>query len=145
MRLDDGRVVPNFIGQALRGEPITVYGSGEQTRSFCYQSDLIDGFWRLMNSDYVGPVNIGNPAECSILQLAMMVIDLTGSRSRIVHRKLPQDDPKQRQPDISRAQDLFDWRPRTTLEDGLQSTIAYFDRLLSDQKLRAQLVNEPAA
>src|SRR5438105_2540158 len=143
----DGRVVSNFIVQALRGEPVTVYGDGSQTRSFCYVDDLIEGLVRLMATgrEVTGPVNIGNPAECSILQLAMMVIDLTGSRSRIVHRKLPQDDPKQRQPDISRAQDLFDWRPRTTFKDGLQSTIAYFDRLLSDQKLRAQLVNEPAA
>lgn len=147
MHPNDGRVISNFIVQALLGRDIAVYGDGSQTRSFCYVDDLIEGLVRLMATgrEVTGPVNIGNPAECSILQLAMMVIDLTGSRSRIVHRKLPQDDPKQRQPDISRAQDLFDWRPRTTLKDGLQSTIAYFDRLLSDQKLRAQLVNEPAA
>jgi UDP-glucuronate decarboxylase len=147
MHPNDGRVVSNFIVQALLGRDITVYGDGSQTRSFCYVDDLIDGLIRLMATpaEITGPVNIGNPIEFSVLDLATMVIDLTGSHSRIVHRPRPQDDPKQRRPDISRAQDLFDWRPHTMLKDGLTKTIAYFDRLLSDQKLRAQLVKEPTA
>jgi UDP-glucuronate decarboxylase len=147
MHPNDGRVVSNFIVQALLGRDITVYGDGTQTRSFCYVHDLIDGLIRLMATpaEVTGPVNIGNPIEFSVLDLARMVIDLTGSPSRIVHRPRPQDDPNQRQPDISRALDLFDWKPRTMLKDGLTSTIAYFDRLLSDQKLRAQVVKEPTA
>ncbi len=147
MHPNDGRVVSNFIVQALLGHDITVYGDGSQTRSFCYVDDLIDGLVRLMATpaEVTGPVNIGNPAEFSMLELATMVIDLTGSRSRIVHGPRPEDDPKQRRPDISRAQDLLDWKPRTMLKDGLTSTIAYFDRLLSDQKLRAQLDKEPSA
>jgi UDP-glucuronate decarboxylase len=146
MHPNDGRVVSNFIVQALLGRDITVYGEGSQTRSFCYVDDLIDGLIRLIAtpSEVTGPVNIGNPGEFSILELATMVIGLTGSRSRIVHRPLPQDDPKQRRPDISRAQELLGWQPRTNLKEGLTSTIAYFDRLLSDEKLRAQLVKEPA-
>jgi len=144
MHPNDGRVVSNFIVQALLGRDITVYGDGSQTRSFCYVDDLIDGLVRLMATqpDVTGPVNIGNPAEFSMLELAKMVVDLTGSRSRIVHRPRPQDDPEQRRPDISRAQELLDWKPRTMLKEGLVSTIAYFDQLLSDQKLRAQLVKE---
>jgi UDP-glucuronate decarboxylase len=147
MHPNDGRVVSNFIVQALLGRDITVYGDGSQTRSFCYVDDLIDGLVRLMatRAEVTGPVNIGNPAEFSILELAAMVIDLTGSHSRIVHRPQPEDDPKQRQPGISRARDLLDWKPRTRLKDGLASTISYFDHLLSDQKLRAQLVKEPSA
>ena len=147
MHPNDGRVVSNFIVQALLGRDITVYGDGSQTRSFCYVDDLIDGLVRLMatRAEVTGPVNIGNPAEFSMLELATMVIDLTGSRSRIVHRPRPEDDPEQRRPDISRAQDLFDWKPRTMLKDGLTRTIAYFDQLLSDQKLRAQLITEPSA
>jgi UDP-glucuronate decarboxylase len=150
MHPNDGRVVSNFIVQALLGRDITVYGDGSQTRSFCYVDDLIDGLIRLMatSAEVTGPINIGNPAEFSILELARLVIDLTGSPSHIVHRPRPEDDPKQRRPDISRAQDLLDWKPRTMLKDGLTSTIAYFDRLLSDKKLRAQLVElvkEPAA
>jgi UDP-glucuronate decarboxylase len=142
MHPNDGRVVSNFIVQALLGRDITVYGDGSQTRSFCYVDDLIDGLIRLMATpaEVTGPINIGNPAEFSILELAHLVIDLTGSPSHIVHRPRPEDDPKQRRPDISRAQDLLDWKPRTMLKDGLTSTIAYFDRLLSDKKLRAQLV-----
>jgi UDP-glucuronate decarboxylase len=142
MHPNDGRVVSNFIVQALLGRDITVYGDGSQTRSFCYVDDLIDGLIRLMATpaEVTGPINIGNPAEFSILELARLVIDLTGSPSHIVHRPRPEDDPKQRRPDISRAQDLLDWKPRTMLKDGLTRTIAYFDRLLSDQKLRAQLV-----
>jgi UDP-glucuronate decarboxylase len=146
MHPNDGRVVSNFIVQALLGRDITVYGEGSQTRSFCYVDDLVDGLIRLMASptEVTGPVNIGNPGEFSILELATMVIRLAGSQSRIVHRRLPQDDPKQRRPDISRAQELLDWQPRTDLKEGLIRTIAYFDRLLSDQKLRAQLVREPS-
>jgi UDP-glucuronate decarboxylase len=147
MHPNDGRVVSNFIVQALLGRDITVYGDGSQTRSFCYVDDLIDGLVRLMatRAEVTGPVNIGNPSEFSMLELAKMVIDLTGSHSHIVHRPRPQDDPEQRRPDISRAQDLLDWKPRTMLRDGLARTIAYFDQLLSDQKLRAQLIKEPSA
>jgi UDP-glucuronate decarboxylase len=147
MHPNDGRVVSNFIVQALLGREITVYGDGSQTRSFCYVDDLIDGLVRLMATppDVTGPVNIGNPTEFPMLELATMVIDLTGSRSRIVHRPRPEDDPKQRQPDISRAQELLDWKPRMMLKDGLARTIAYFERLLSDQKLRTQLAKESSA
>ena len=147
MHPNDGRVVSNFIVQALLGRDITVYGEGSQTRSFCYVDDLIDGLVRLMATapKVTGPVNIGNPVEFSVLELATMVLDLTGSHSRIVHRPRPKDDPKQRQPDISCAHNLLDWRPHTALKDGLARTIAYFDRLLSDQKLRAQLVGELSA
>jgi UDP-glucuronate decarboxylase len=147
MHPNDGRVVSNFIVQALLGRDITVCGDGSQTRSFCYVDDLIDGLVRLMatRAEVTGPVNIGNPTEFSMLELATMVIDLTGSRSRIVHRPRPEDDPRQRRPDISRAQDLLDWKPRTMLKDGLARTITYFDQLLSDQKLRAQLITEPLA
>ena len=140
----DGRVVSNFIVQALLGRDIPVYGDGLQTRSFCYVDDLIDGLVRLMSTraEVTGPVNIGNPTEFSILELATLVIDMVGSRSRILHRPLPENDPKQRQPDISRAQELLDWKPQTALKDGLTRTIAYFDRLLSNQALRDQLVKE---
>jgi UDP-glucuronate decarboxylase len=142
MHPNDGRVVSNFIVQALLGRDITIYGDGLQTRSFCYVDDLIDGLIRLMGTpaDITGPVNIGNPNEFSILELATMVTSLTASHSRIVHHPLPQDDPKQRQPDISYAQKVLDWAPRTMLKEGLRNTIAYFDRLLSDQKLRTQLI-----
>ncbi len=147
MHPNDGRVVSNFIVQALLGRDITVYGEGSQTRSFCYVDDLVDGLIRLMatQAEVTGPVNIGNPGEFSILELATTVIGLTASRSRIVYRPLPQDDPKQRRPDISRAQELLGWQPRTNLKEGLTSTIAYFDQLLSDEKLRAQLAKEPSA
>jgi UDP-glucuronate decarboxylase len=142
MHPNDGRVVSNFIVQALLGRDITVYGDGSQTRSFCYVDDLIDGLIRLTATpaEVTGPVNLGNPIEFAVLELARMVIDLTGSKSRIVHRPRPEDDPKQRRPDISRAEDLLSWKPSTMLKDGLANTIGYFDRLLSDQKLRAQLV-----
>jgi len=127
MRLDDGRVVPNFIGQALRGEPITVYGTGQQTRSFCYVSDLIEGFWRLMNSAHTGPINIGNPTECTILEFAQEIKRLTHSTSEIVLEPLPTaDDPKQRKPDITKARRLLGWEPRVSLEEGLGRTIEYF-------------------
>jgi dTDP-glucose 4,6-dehydratase len=127
MRLDDGRVVPNFIGQALRGDPITVYGTGQQTRSFCYCSDLIDGFWRLMNSPHTGPINIGNPTERTMLEFAQEIKRLTNSPSEIVFEPLPTtDDPKQRKPVITKAQTLLGWEPKVSLEEGLQKTIAYF-------------------
>jgi UDP-glucuronate decarboxylase len=144
MHPNDGRVVSNFIVQALLGRDITVYGEGLQTRSFCYVDDLIDGLVRLMATpvDITGPVNIGNPTEFKIIELAQMVIELVGSRSRVVRRPLPENDPKQRQPDISRAQDLLHWKPRIALKEGLIKTIAYFERLLSEQELRAQLVKE---
>jgi UDP-glucuronate decarboxylase len=134
MHPNDGRVVSNFIVQALLGHDITIYGDGSQTRSFCYVDDLIDGLVRLMATpdEVTGPVNIGNPAEFSVLELAKMVIDLVGSSSRIVHHPLPENDPKQRQPDITRAQELLDWKPYTALKDGLVSTIEYFDRLLRE-------------
>lgn len=123
MRLDDGRAVPNFIAQALRGEDLTIYGDGEQTRSFCYISDLIDGIIRLMRADTAEPVNIGNPNEMSIVQVARRIIEATGSRSRIVHEPLPADDPKVRRPDIARARKLLGWEPRVSLETGLRATI----------------------
>ncbi len=126
MRLRDGRVVPNFIAQALRHEPITVYGDGSQTRSFCFVSDLVEGIVRLLGSDYSGPVNCGNPAEVTILQFAERIKALTNSKSEIVFRPLPVDDPKQRQPDITRARTLLGWEPKVGLEEGLRQTIEYF-------------------
>ena len=133
MQPDDGRVVSNFIVQALRDEPITVYGDGSQTRSFCYVDDLVDGLIRIMNSprEVTGPVNLGNPGEFTMLELAETVLRLTGSSSRLVHEKLPQDDPKRRQPDITRAQNTLGWQPKVMLEPGLTKTIAYFDALLT--------------
>jgi dTDP-glucose 4,6-dehydratase len=126
MRLNDGRVVPNFIAQALRGEPMTVYGDGSQTRSFCYVSDLVEGLVRLLRSDYAGPVNLGNPMEVTILQFAERIKALTKSSSEIVYRPLPEDDPKVRQPDITRARKLLGWEPKVSLEEGLTHTIDYF-------------------
>jgi dTDP-glucose 4,6-dehydratase len=126
MRLRDGRVVPNFIAQALRDEPITVYGDGSQTRSFCFVSDLVEGIVRLLRSDYTGPVNCGNPAEVTILEFAERIKTLTRSKSEIVFRPLPVDDPKQRQPDITRARTLLGWEPKIGLEEGLRHTIEYF-------------------
>jgi UDP-glucuronate decarboxylase len=144
MHPNDGRVVSNFIVQALLGRDITVYGEGLQTRSFCYVDDLVDGLTRLMDTppDITGPVNVGNPAEFTIIELAQMLISLVGSRSKIVHRALPENDPKQRQPDISLAQELLGWKPRVALKEGLMRTIKYFERLLSDEALRAQLAKE---
>ena len=141
MHPNDGRVVSNFIVQALLGRDITVYGDGAQTRSFCYVDDLIDGMIRMMETpdSIPGPINIGNPEEFSILELASTVIDLTGSRSRIVHRPMPQDDPRQRRPDISKAHDILGWAPRMAIKEGLKRTIAYFEGLLSDQFVRSQL------
>jgi len=130
----DGRVVSNFVIQALRGEPITLYGDGSQTRSFCYVDEMIDGFVRLMESDetVTGPINLGNPAEFSIRELAEMTVRLTGSRSPIEYRPLPQDDPRQRRPDITRAKEKLGWEPAISLEEGLTRTIDYFRRLLPE-------------
>ena len=135
MAIDDGRVVSNFIVQALRGQDITVYGDGSQTRSFCYCDDLIDGIIRMMDTpdEVVGPVNLGNPSEFTIFELAENVIRLTGSTSRIVFRPLPQDDPAQRRPDIVRAERLLSWQPRVPLAEGLANTVAYFREVLFSQ------------
>jgi UDP-glucuronate decarboxylase len=128
---DDGRVVSNFIVQALQNQDITIYGEGQQTRSFCYCDDLIEGFVRLMQQDEtIGPMNIGNPGEFTIIELAEKVIAQTGSRSKIIHRPLPADDPKQRQPDITEARGVLGWEPKVALEEGLKPTIEYFDDLL---------------
>jgi dTDP-glucose 4,6-dehydratase len=126
MRVEDGRAIPAFLSQALRNEDVTVFGDGSQTRSLCYVSDLVDGIYRLMMSDAVDPVNIGNPQELTIRQLAEQIIALTGSRSRIVSRPLPVDDPRVRQPDITRARTLLGWEPTVPLEEGLRRTLAYF-------------------
>ena len=133
MHPNDGRVVSNFIVQALRGEPITIYGDGEQTRSFCYVDDLVEGLLRLMGSrdDFTGPVNLGNPDEVKVGDLARRVVDLIGSSSKIEFRPLPQDDPRQRRPDITLAGNELGWTPRVALDDGLRHTIAYFEELLS--------------
>ncbi|MEL6112902.1 MAG: UDP-glucuronic acid decarboxylase family protein [Pseudomonadota bacterium] len=134
MHPNDGRVVSNFIVQALTGKDITIYGSGEQTRSFCYVDDLVEGFIRLMASDasVTGPINLGNPSEFTMLELAEKVITLTETTSKITFKPLPQDDPRQRQPDISLAKSALDWSPTVTLEDGLKETIAYFRKRLAD-------------
>ena len=126
MRLNDGRVVPAFISQALRNKPLSVFGKGNQTRSFCYVSDLIEGIYRLMNSSTSEPVNIGNPHELTVLEFAHEIIRATGSRSKIAYQPLPQDDPKQRRPDITRAKTLLHWEPKVSLKDGLIKTIEYF-------------------
>ncbi len=139
MHPGDGRVVSNFIVQALKGEPITLYGDGQQTRSFCYVDDLIEGFLRLMATpdEVTGPVNLGNPGEFTIRQLADKVLALTGSRSEIVLKPLPENDPMQRQPDIAKARALLDWQPTVPLEEGLGRTIAYFDALLRSEAIPA--------
>ena len=131
MRMDDGRAIPTFICQALQGEELTVFGDGSQTRSFCYISDMVEGLYQLMLSDYNLPLNLGNPEEMSILDLARLIIKLTGSRSKIVHRALPEDDPKIRQPDISKAKELLHWSPRVGIEEGLLKTIEYFKKKLA--------------
>ncbi len=133
MAVNDGRVVSNFVLQALRNEPITLFGEGLQTRSFCYVSDLLEGIVRLMNTDgLTGPVNIGNPAEMTVRELAELIIEMTGSRSPLVHRDLPSDDPTQRRPDITLAKEKLDWEPKVTLREGLARTIDYFEKLLSE-------------
>jgi UDP-glucuronate decarboxylase len=137
MHPNDGRVVSNFVIQALRGRDITIYGDGSQTRSFCYVDDLIDGLVRLMASpdSVVGPINIGNPVEFSMLQLAQTVLDLTGSQSKIIHQPLPQDDPRQRQPNIEKAQEKLNWKPAVPLKEGLTKTIAYFEDLIREPEI----------
>jgi dTDP-glucose 4,6-dehydratase len=131
MRPRDGRVVPAFIDQALRGEPLTVFGEGQQTRSFCYVADLVEGIYRLLVSDEAEPVNIGNPSEMSVLQFAQRILSLTGSASEITFKPLPVDDPQVRQPDITRARSILGWSPTVDLDEGLKSTIAYFEGLLA--------------
>lgn len=131
MNPNDGRVVSNFIVQALRGEPITLYGDGLQTRSFCYVDDLIDGMVKMMDQDHeIGPINMGNPGEFTMVELAELILELTGSSSPLEYRPLPQDDPMQRQPDIAKARSALDWEPRVNLRDGLKETIAYFKRII---------------
>lgn len=140
MHPNDGRVVSNFIVQALRGDDITIYGEGQQTRSFCYVDDLVEGFLRLMASDgsITGPINLGNPGEFTIRQLAERMLDLVGSSSSLVFKPLPQDDPQQRQPDISQAKAVLGWEPTIMLDEGLSKTITYFDALLSEEKPKDQ-------
>jgi dTDP-glucose 4,6-dehydratase len=133
MRLNDGRALPAFIGQALRGEDLTVFGDGSQTRSFCYVDDLVEGIYRLLFSDYALPVNIGNPDEISLLDFAQEIIKLTGSKQKIVYKPLPEDDPKQRQPDISKAKQLLNWVPLIDRAEGLGRTYAYFKSLLPEE------------
>lgn len=130
-RVNDGRVVPTFINQALRGEPLTVFGEGQQTRSFQYVDDLIEGIRRLMDSSFTKPVNIGNPTEMTILEFARLILRLTGSRSEIIYKPLPQDDPKTRRPDITRAKEVLNWEPRVPVEEGLTKTIDWYRTLLS--------------
>ena len=126
MRIKDGRVVPAFVSQAIKNKPVTVFGNGSQTRSFCYVSDLIEGIYRLMMSDYDLPVNIGNPTEMTMLQFAEEIIRSTKSKSKIVFKPLPQDDPKQRKPNITKAKSILKWEPKVALAEGLKDTIAYF-------------------
>jgi UDP-glucuronate decarboxylase len=128
MHPNDGRVVSNFIMQALRGEPITIYGDGTQTRSFCYVTDLIAGFFKLMDSpdEVTGPINLGNPGEFTMLELAETIVRLTGSQSKLIFEPLPSDDPKRRQPDITQAAEILDWKPNMPLEEGLRHTVEYF-------------------
>jgi UDP-glucuronate decarboxylase len=134
MHPNDGRVVSNFIVQAIKGEPITIYGDGTQTRSFCYVDDLIEGMIKLMESpaDFTGPVNMGNPGEFTMIELAEQILKQVGSSSKITFKPLPQDDPKQRKPDIALAKSKLDWQPTVTLEDGLKETIAYFRKRLQE-------------
>lgn len=133
MRLNDGRVLPAFIGQALRGEDLTVFGDGSQTRSFCYVDDLVEGIYRLLLSDYAYPVNVGNPDEITISQFAEEIINLTGTSQKVIYKDLPVDDPKQRQPDISKAIEVLDWEPKVSREEGLKITYEYFKSLPKDR------------
>jgi dTDP-glucose 4,6-dehydratase len=126
MRMNDGRVVPNFINQAIRGEPLTVYGDGKQSRSFCYVSDLIEGIYKLLMSEEHEPTNLGNPSEMNVLQFAEKVLEITSSKSELIYRELPIDDPKTRQPDISKAKRVLDWEPKVSLEEGLEKTIEWY-------------------
>ena len=134
MRLRDGRALPEFMGQGLRGEPITVYGDGSQTRSFTYVDDLVEGIFRLLHSSEVEPVNLGNPEEVSILEFAKEIRDLTGAKTEIVFKPLPQDDPQQRKPDITKARRILGWEPRVLRRDGLARTLAYFQARVADER-----------
>lgn len=136
MRLNDGRALPAFIGQALRGEDITVFGDGSQTRSFCYVGDLVDGIYRLLMSDYAYPVNIGNPVEITIREFAEEIIRLTGTNQKIIYKPLPKDDPKQRKPDITRAREILGWEPKISREEGLKITYEYFKSLPPEELIR---------
>ncbi|MFN5439532.1 MAG: UDP-glucuronic acid decarboxylase family protein, partial [Bacteroidota bacterium] len=133
MRLNDGRALPAFIGQALRGEDLTVFGDGSQTRSFCYVDDLVDGIYRLLMSDYVFPVNIGNPVEISLLDFAKEILNLTDSKTNIIFKPLPQDDPKQRKPDISKAREILGWEPKVSRAEGLRKTYEFFKNLPAEE------------
>lgn len=131
MAINDGRVVSNFIVQALKDEPITIYGDGKQTRSFCYVTDLVEGLYKMMNQDgFIGPVNLGNPSEFTMMELAKKVIEITGSKSKLVYKKLPEDDPIKRKPDIGLAKERLNWQPSVNLEDGLRKTIDYFKEVI---------------
>lgn len=138
MRLNDGRVIPAFMGQSLRGEDLTIFGDGLQTRSFCYVDDQIDGLYRLLMSDYVYPVNIGNPVEITILDFAQEVIKLTGTDQKIVFKSLPQDDPMQRRPDITKAKEVLDWEPKITREEGMKRTFEYFKSLSEEELFKSE-------
>ena len=133
MRLNDGRALPAFIGQALRGEDLTVFGDGSQTRSFCYVDDLVEGIYRLLLSDYAMPVNIGNPDQITLKEFAEEIITLTGTKQKIVYKPLPQDDPKQRQPDITKAKELLGWEPKVNRAEGLKITYEYFKSLPKEE------------
>jgi dTDP-glucose 4,6-dehydratase len=135
MRLDDGRVLPNFVGQAMRGEPLTVYGNGSQTRSFCYVSDLVEGIHRLLFTEFHEPVNLGNPDEVSILEFAREILSLSSSASKLVFKPLPQDDPKVRKPDITRARQLLGWEPKVSRHEGLRRTWEHFQRQVENRRL----------
>lgn len=137
MRLNDGRALPAFVGQALRGEDLTVFGDGSQSRSFCYVDDLVEGIFRLLHCDYAQPVNIGNPVEITIKQFAEEIIKLTGTTQKIIYKPLPQDDPKQRQPDITRAREILGWEPKVSREDGLKITYEYFKSLPPEELKRS--------
>ena len=141
MRLNDGRVLPAFIGQALRGEDLTVFGDGSQTRSFCFVEDLVEGIHRLLHSDYVEPVNIGNPSEISISQFAEEILRLTGTRQKVIYKDLPVDDPKQRRPDIRLAKSLLDWEPKFSRAEGLKITYAYFKSLSKEELFKKEHMN----
>ena len=141
MRLNDGRVLPAFIGQALRGEDLTVFGDGSQTRSFCYVDDLVEGIYRLLHSDYTDPVNIGNPSEISISQFAEEIISLTGTDQKVIYKDLPVDDPKQRKPDITLAQKVLNWKPRISRKEGLEITYSYFKTLTKEELYQKDHMN----
>lgn len=138
MRLNDGRVIPAFMGQALRGEDLTIFGDGSQTRSFCYVQDEIEGFYRLLKSSYVYPVNIGNPNEISILDFAKEIIKLTGTEQKIIFKPLPTDDPQQRQPDITKAKEILNWEPKISRSEGMKKTFKYFKSLTSEELMKSE-------